>query len=95
MEFDADGNQYELIICNTITKVPNRRRYTWKAPGDLRRLKIDYILVKKKFRNQIKSSHSYPDFKIDGDHSLVMAKCNIKFKKRTISRKNIWGLEKL
>lgn len=95
MEFDADGNQYELIICNTIYKVPNRRRYTWKAPGDLRRLKIDYILVKKKFRNQIKSSHSYPDFKIDGDHSLVMAKCNIKFKKRTISRKNIWGLEKL
>ncbi|VVC25567.1 Endonuclease/exonuclease/phosphatase [Cinara cedri] len=66
--------QYELNISNTIYKILNQRRYTWKAPGDIRRLQIDYILVKKKFRNQIKSSHSYPGFKIDSDHSLRISK---------------------
>lgn len=87
--------KYELIISNTIYEVPNRRRYTWKAPGDVRILQIDYILVKKIKSNQIKSSPSYPGFKIDSDHSLVMAKCNIKFKKRIISRKKNFGLDNL
>lgn len=61
--------QYELIISSTVYKVLNRRKYTWKSSGDnIRRLQIDYILVKKRYHNQIKSSHSYSDFKIDIDH---------------------------
>lgn len=55
----------------------------WKALDDnIRRLQIDYFLVKKKYRDQIKSSHSYSVFKIASDYSLVMVKCEIKFKKR-------------
>lgn len=62
--------------------MPKRRRYTWKASGDIRRAQIDFILVKQKYRNQVKSSHSYPGYDIDSDHNLVLVKCNIIFKKR-------------
>uniref|UniRef100_A0A8D8U352 Craniofacial development protein 2 n=1 Tax=Cacopsylla melanoneura TaxID=428564 RepID=A0A8D8U352_9HEMI len=87
--------QYEMIITNTMYEVPDRRRYTWKTPGDMNRFQIDFILVKKKYRNQVTSSHSYPGSQIDSDHNLVKAKCNIRFKKRKILRKKKWCLEKL
>ncbi|KAF0771491.1 craniofacial development protein 2-like [Aphis craccivora] len=64
---------YELIISSTVYKVLNRRKYIWEAPDDnIRRLQIDYFLVKQNYRHQIKSN---------SDHSLVMVKCEIKFKK--------------
>uniref|UniRef100_A0A8D8YL68 Craniofacial development protein 2 n=1 Tax=Cacopsylla melanoneura TaxID=428564 RepID=A0A8D8YL68_9HEMI len=87
--------QLNLIITNTFYEVPNRRRYTWKAPGDIRRFQIDFIMVKQKYRNQIKSSHSYPGFNVDSDHNLVMAKCNtIRFKTRRNVTQKKWCLEK-
>ncbi|KAE9537537.1 hypothetical protein AGLY_006560 [Aphis glycines] len=76
-------------------EVLKRIRYTWKAPGDKSRHQIDYILVKKKYRNQIRSSHSYPENQIDSDHILVKANCNIRFQKRTLVSKKNWCLEKL
>jgi len=79
--------QFKMIITNTIYEVPKRRRNTWKAPGDKSRQQIDYILVKKKFRNLIRSSHLYPGNQIDSDHIVVKAKCNIRFKKKILVRK--------
>uniref|UniRef100_A0A8D8RMY9 Craniofacial development protein 2 n=1 Tax=Cacopsylla melanoneura TaxID=428564 RepID=A0A8D8RMY9_9HEMI len=87
--------QLDMIITNTFFEVPNRRRYTWKAPGDIRRFQIDYILVKQKFRNQIKSSHTYPGLEIESDHNVVMAKCNIAFKRRKKCVEKKWCLDKL
>ena len=37
-----------LIITNTYFKNNNRRRYTWKAPGDKRILQLDYIIVRQR-----------------------------------------------
>lgn len=59
----------ELIVTNTFYDVPMIRRYTYKAPGDICRYQNDFILVIKRFRNQIKSSHAYPGFDIDSDHN--------------------------
>lgn len=92
MEF---SDQNDMIITNTMFQVLERRKYTWKAPGDLRRFQIDYIIVKKRYRNQVTSIHSYPGSKIDSDHCLVKAKCNIRFKKRNIQRKKKWAIDKL
>lgn len=86
---------FEMIITNTMYEVPKRRRYTWKAPGYKKRYQIDYILVKKKYKNQIRSSYSYPGNQIDSDHILIKTKCNIRFKKRILVRKKNWCLEKL
>lgn len=45
---------------------------TWKMPGDMNRYQIDYIMVKNRFKNQVKESRSYPEADIDSDHNLVM-----------------------
>uniref|UniRef100_A0A8D8Y198 Craniofacial development protein 2 n=1 Tax=Cacopsylla melanoneura TaxID=428564 RepID=A0A8D8Y198_9HEMI len=87
--------QYDLIISNTYFKVPLRRRYTWKAPGDKRRYQIDYILVKRRFRNQVKSSHTYPGYDIDSDHNLLVAKCDIKLRKLHLKTKSRLCIENL
>jgi endonuclease/exonuclease/phosphatase family metal-dependent hydrolase len=43
-----------LIVTNTWFRKPKRRLYTWNAPGDWSRHQLDYILMKKRFRNSIK-----------------------------------------
>lgn len=87
--------QYELTVTNTCFEMPKRRRYTWKSPGDGNRYQIDYILVKKKFMNEIKSSHSYPGYDIDSDHVLVIADYSIRFKKYKRTNQHKWCVEKL
>lgn len=46
-------NKHNLVIANTLFN-HHKRRYTWKMPGDIGRYELDYILVKQKFRNQVK-----------------------------------------
>ncbi|KAK4873205.1 hypothetical protein RN001_015234 [Aquatica leii] len=47
----------ELVITNTLFKLPERRLYTWKSPQDsgdhVIRNQIDYIMIKKRYRNSI------------------------------------------
>ena len=45
-----------LMIANTCFEHNLRRRYTWKSPRDTRRLQIDYILVKQRYRNSVKNA---------------------------------------
>ena len=59
-------------------------------PGDIGRYQLDYILVRQRFRNQIKDCRSYAGADIDSDHNLVVMKANLKFKilkKRTYRKK--------
>jgi len=50
-------------------------------PGDIVRYQIDYILVRKRFRNQIHRYKTYPGADADSDHNLLMMKCNVVFNK--------------
>ncbi|XP_025423375.1 craniofacial development protein 2-like isoform X1 [Sipha flava] len=59
--------EHNLIIKNTCFDHNRRRRYTWKMPGDISRYQIDYIMVKNRFKNQVKESISYPGADIDSD----------------------------
>lgn len=45
------------------------------------RFQIDYILVRERFRNQVKGSRNYLGADTDSDHNLVLMHCNLKFKK--------------
>jgi len=94
LEFCAKHN---LIITNTCFDHHRRRRYTWKMPGDINRYQIDYIMVKNRFKNQVKESRSYPGADIDSDHNLVMMKCELKFKRITGKKKEItqWKIKNL
>lgn len=76
----------DLVISNTLFKLPKRRLYTWKAPGDdevrIIRNQIDYILVNKKFRNSVKTVKTYPGADIDSDHNPVVMSIRIRLKRR-------------
>jgi exonuclease III len=86
----------KLVVTNTWFQQEKRRRYTWKKPGDTGRFQIDYLLVKQRFRNSVKSSWSYPGADADSDHNLVIMKMNVKLKKLkkgSIQRK--WNMDRL
>ena len=71
----------KLVITNTLFNHHKRRRYTWKAPGDIKRAQLDYIMVKERFKNQVKNCRSYPGADIVSDHNLVMMHVELKYKK--------------
>ncbi|NNK27532.1 MAG: RNA-directed DNA polymerase, partial [Flavobacteriaceae bacterium] len=49
-------------------------------PGDIKRNQIDYILVKQRFRNHVRNSHTFPGADIESDHCLLAAKFKMKIK---------------
>ncbi|KAL0893269.1 hypothetical protein ABMA27_014867 [Loxostege sticticalis] len=78
----------DLVITNTMFKLPPRRLYTWKHPKDgkdgrILRNQIDYILVNRRFRNSILSAKTYPGADIASDHNPVVAEIKLKLKKVT------------
>ncbi|VVC38014.1 Endonuclease/exonuclease/phosphatase [Cinara cedri] len=68
------SKQYDMVIANTYQNIHHRKRYTWKIPGDIRRHQIDYILVIKHFRNQVRRCKTHPGIDVDSDHNLLMMK---------------------
>lgn len=64
--------QEEFVIMYTWCRTPLRRRYTWKA---------DYIMVKQRYRNQVKKCMGYPGADADTDHNMVKLQTNLKFRR--------------
>ena len=88
------GNK--LMITNTWFEQEKRRRYTWKKPGDTGRYQIDYIMVKQRYRNSVKSSWSYPGADVDSDHNLVSMRVQVRLKKiKKEKRQRKWDVDKL
>ena len=71
----------DLIIANTYFQHPNRLLYTWKSPGDLARNQIDYILIRKRFRNSVKNCKTYPGADIGSDHNPLVCKISVRLKR--------------
>ena len=85
-----------LIITNTWFNHHYRRRYTLKMPGDTERYQLDYIMVRRRFRNSVINAHSFPGADADSDHNLVVMKCRLKFKKIKRGRRmRKWNVEDL
>lgn len=87
-------NEKELVISNSLFQQRYTRRYTWTHPNK-DRYQLDYIMVKKRYKNQVYGSRSYPGADIDSDHNLVMMESNLILKKRNKNKKVVWNLEKL
>ena len=80
---DSEGEMREIkcsltfvkemnVITNTQFK-PKRRLYMWKVP-DQTRHHLQYILVKRRFRNSTKDMQTLPEAHTDCDHNLIVAK---------------------
>ena len=68
-------------IGNTCFQQPQRRKWTWKSPGDSTRNQIDYILISGRFKNALLSAKIYPGADCYSDHALMSAKFRLKLKK--------------
>jgi len=86
-----------LIVNNTGFRKPKRRLYTWKTPGDRNRHRMDYILVKHRFRKSVNDAQTLSGADINSDHSLLVAKICTSLKKiiRFQKRRKRFDLEKL
>ena len=71
----------EFLIGNTWFEMPNRRRWTWRSPGNNTRNQIDYILVRERFRNALKTCKAYPGADCGSDHNPVIANIHLKLQK--------------
>ena len=69
-----------FIVRNTSFEVHKRRRWIWKSPGDNIRNQIDYILIKNRFRNSLRSCTAYPGADCGSDHNPFIAKVQLKLK---------------
>ena len=76
-----------LVIINTWFKKPKRKLYTWKAPRDRSRQLWDYVLVKQRFRNNVKHVQTLSEADIDSAHNLLVTKICTRLKKIIRSQK--------
>ena len=59
------------MLANTLDNHKPSRGWTWHCPDGTHHNKIDYILVKKRFRSGIKT-RTFPGADIGSDHDMVM-----------------------
>ena len=62
----------DMIIGNTWFELPIRRLWTWKSPGDSTRNQIDYIMIKKRYKNGLLSVQTRPGADCYSDHVPVV-----------------------
>jgi hypothetical protein len=53
-------DKHKLLVENILFQNNERRRNSWMMQGDTCRHQIDYVLVKHRFRKQVKNSNTYP-----------------------------------
>ena len=82
-------------MANTLFNCHKRRRYTLKSPRDITQNQIDYIFVKARFRNGIKSAFTYPGADCDSNHNLVMMRIGITMKKIKKQQQKLFILTRL
>ena len=87
----------KMVVTNTWFEQHKRRRYTWRHPGGTNKSQIDYVLVRQRYRNSVKSSQSYPGADVDSDHNLVAMRVELKLKKLKKGGRNQrkWDMDKL
>ena len=86
----------KLMVSNTWFEQPKRIIYTWKKPGYTGRYQIDYILVKQRFRNGVKSANSLPGADCNSDHNMVVMRMAVKLKRMGKARKHVkWKIDNL
>lgn len=77
--------EHNMILSNTLFKLPARRLYTWKSPADTPennvRNQIDYIAVPMRYRNAIKSAKTYPGADVPTDHNPVVCELEVRLKR--------------
>ena len=90
------ANNNKMAICNTVFKQPKRRIWTWQSPRS-ERYQLDYIMIRSRYRNTVRTCHTYPGADVNSDHNLVAANLKqVRYEKIKVARKRLkWNLSTL
>uniref|UniRef100_A0A1W7RAL1 Endonuclease-reverse transcriptase n=1 Tax=Hadrurus spadix TaxID=141984 RepID=A0A1W7RAL1_9SCOR len=86
----------QLTICNTWYECPPTKRYTWTSPDQKYKNQIDFIIIKKRYRNSVTNCKARPGADCGSGHNPVIGTMRTKLKtinkKMTTQRWNLEGL---
>ena len=70
--------EHELLITNTIFRLPTRNRTSWMHPRSKHWHLIDYVIVRKRDRHDVRVTKSMCGAECWTDHRLIITKLNIR-----------------
>ena len=80
----------DLVLANTFGHHKASRRWTWQSPNGQHHseIKIDYILVRKRFWSgvNIARTRNFPGADIGSDHDLLMMTFRLRLKQKSASQ---------
>ena len=73
----------DLVLANTFGHHKASRRWTWHSPNGQHNNRIDYNLMRKRFRSgvNIARTRSFPEAEIGSDHDLLMMTFHVRLKR--------------
>ena len=75
------ATKHQLFVGNTRFQQKNSRKWTWRAPGGKYFNMIDLVLIDKRWKTALRNCRTYQGADISSDHSLVMAKLQLRLKR--------------
>ena len=70
--------EHELLITNTVFRLPTRRKTTWMHPRSKHWHLIDYVIVRRKDRQDVRVTTFMCGADCWTDHRLVVSKLNLR-----------------
>ena len=70
--------EHELLITNTVFRLPTSRKTTWMHPRSKHWHLIDYVIVRRKDRQDVRVTKTMCDADCWTDHRLVVSKLNLR-----------------
>ena len=70
--------EHELLIANTVFRLPTRRKISWMHPRSKHWHLIDYVIVRRKDRQDVRVTKTMCGADCWTDHRLVVSKLNLR-----------------
>ena len=70
--------EHELLITNTVFRLPNRRKTTWMHPSSKHWHLTDNVIVRRKDRQDVRVTKTMCGAECWTDHRLVVSKLNLR-----------------
>lgn len=70
-----------LVVRNKLFEIHKRKRYTWISRVDGQRYQTEYIMIRSRHKNCMKTAKAYSGADINSDYNLIMAEVQIRLRK--------------
>ncbi|KAF7241799.1 Craniofacial development protein 2 [Varanus komodoensis] len=86
---------HDLIITNTIFCLPTRKKTSWMHPRSKHWHLIDYVIVRRKDRQDVRVTKAMPSADCWTDHRLIISKLSLQIKPKRRPQRNKTAMKKI